>query len=163
MKVRSVMRLEAMRTYQDSFVSSLCLKPFSFLKRNEKQKVILINLIIWICFSCALDTAKSKHPCQALKCQIWGSLKAAVCLIRSPCRAAQSGSSLSLHDLFFNKCDQDGSLCNALCCVSCSAAGRDDLPTLSAVLMSVWKTWRKQCLLIAFHAFPSLMGLSHSA
>lgn len=38
MSVRSLMRLEVMRTHQDSFVSSCCLKLFSFLQRNGNQK-----------------------------------------------------------------------------------------------------------------------------
>lgn len=46
MGVRSVMRLKVMRTHHDSFVSSCCLKLFSFLQRNENQKILLINLII---------------------------------------------------------------------------------------------------------------------
>lgn len=123
------------------------------------DKLNHLNLFFMCPWYCKI---KAPHPCQALKCQIWGSLKAAACLIRSPYRAAQSCSSLSIHDLFFNKGDQDGSLCNVLCCTGCSAAGCDDLQTLSAALMSMWTTWRKQCLLIALNASSYYMGLLHS-
>jgi len=139
MSVRSVVTLEAMRTYQDSFVPSLYLKPFSFLQTKRETKGYIdklnhLNLFFMCPWYCKIKTL---HPCQALKCQIWGSLKAAVCLIRSPYRAAQSCSSLSAQDLFFNKGDQDGSLCNTRCCVSCSATGRDDLHALCSVNVCV--------------------------
>lgn len=105
---------------------------------------------------------KALHPCQALRGQIPGSLKAAACLIRSPYRAAQRHPSLSAQDLFFNKNDQDGSPCSTLCCAGCSAEGLVICRLSLAVLMSVWATWSKQSCLIALKALPSHVGLTHS-